>query len=220
MTARIPGRKYWTVPREFPGKTIYLLGGGPSLAGFDLEALRGRPTIAINRTFELAPWADILYFCDARFWRVFGVDVMDVFTGMYAVTLSHVVGPVDFVRHLRSSGKIGLETKPDALRHGNNSGYQAINLAYLLGAKTIVLLGYDMKVAGTRTHAHEGYREPNMDQPTYAHCVAHSLKNRFLPHFKALVDPLAHAGVKVYNANPDSALDCFEKIPPAAALDL
>ena len=57
---------YWSIPPEWTGETAFLLGGGPSLKGFNAECLRGRRVIAINNSWELAPWADVLYFCDEK----------------------------------------------------------------------------------------------------------------------------------------------------------
>ena len=44
----------------------------------------------------------------------------------------------------RIDSKNGDGLGEDCFHYGGNSGYQAVNLAYLLGAKTILLLGFDM----------------------------------------------------------------------------
>ena len=44
----------------------------------------------------------------------------------------------------RIDSKNGDGLGENCLHYGGNSGYQAVNLAYLLGAKTILLLGFDM----------------------------------------------------------------------------
>lgn len=49
----------------------------------------------------------------------------------------------------------GLSNNPEVI-HGLNSGYAALNVAYLKGAKSIALLGFDMKMGSTK-HFHEGY---------------------------------------------------------------
>ena len=106
------------------------------------------------------------------------------------------------VRVLKFTGQRGLELDPSGLRHGSNSGYQAINLAVNLGAKRIVLLGYDMKVNGHRTHWHNEQRQD-------ASVFAGTIRDTMLPHFHTLIDPLKVLGVEVINATPDSALTCF-----------
>ena len=61
-------KPFWSVPREWPGETVFIVGGGPSVLGQDLNALRGRRVIAINSSVHAVPWADILYFADWRWW--------------------------------------------------------------------------------------------------------------------------------------------------------
>lgn len=190
---------YWTVPREWPGETVFILGGGPSLRGFDTEILRGRRVITINNSYLLAPWANVLYYCDRSWWRAHQADALRVFKGKYRVSLGT---SEDGTLRLRSTGANGLERDPAALKHGSNSGYQAIGLAYHFGATRIVLLGYDMHVDGQQTHWHAGH--PNWTPEAQQK----ALKN-FLPRFAHLVEPLKASGVDVINATPGSALKCW-----------
>jgi hypothetical protein len=189
----------WTVPRDWPGETCFLLGGGPSLRGFDASILAGHRVIAINNSWELAPTADALYFCDGGWWRTHGHRAAAGFKGEHIVTLSDIRHPA--VKNIRNAGRVALSTIPHRLAHGSNSGYQAINLAFLFGATRIVLLGYDMKVQPGRTHWHAGHGK---DDHTQSHVLA-----TFAKHFPRLVEPLRAAGVEVLNATPDSALTCW-----------
>jgi uncharacterized Rossmann fold enzyme len=95
------------------------------------------------------------------------------------------------------------------LRDGGNSGYAAINLAYHLGAKRIVLLGFDMQTNGKETHWHEGYPS-TADTETMARLM--------VPNFDTLIDPLEKRKVKVYNASQISKLESFPKISIEEAL--
>jgi hypothetical protein len=193
---------YWRVPRLWEGQTAFILGGGPSLRSVDLGRVQGR-VIAINDAYRLYPAADILYFCDAAWWE--GRNgrrghVKRVFTGERIVTLEN---DFDGVLRLRNTGATGLETEPDGLRHGSNSGYQCINLAYHLGVKRIVLLGYDMRCVDGETHW--GPRP----EPQSAHGFERTLQYAMLPKFESLVDPLREAGVEVLNATAGSRLTCW-----------
>ena len=60
---------FWPVPREWEGETVFIVGGGPSVLGVDLEVLRGRRVIVINSSVYAVPWADFLYFGDWRWWN-------------------------------------------------------------------------------------------------------------------------------------------------------
>jgi hypothetical protein len=98
-------------------------------------------------------------------------------------------------------------TPPDKLSHdperlaGYDAGTSAINLAYLFGAKEIVLLGYDMT----------GGRWLN---DRYKHHLPFPPQKHFDIHMSALPSlskDLEDAGVKVINASPISAVTVFEK---------
>lgn len=85
---------------------------------------------------------------------------------------------------------------------GGNSGYQVINLAYLLGAGKIILLGYDMQMTGGKSHWH-GDHPRNLNRSL---ALANWVKN-----FKVLARDLSEAGVEVINATRETALDCFKR---------
>jgi len=189
----------WSVPREWVGETAYILGGGPSLASVDVRSLPGR-IIVINNSWLLRPDADVLYFCDLAWWQAHGAAVKAGFRGEYIASIGDVHD--EAVKRLRNGGPTGLDLRPDNLRHGSNSGYQAINLAVHFGAARIVLLGYDMKTDGDKTHWHEGHG-------VEAAIVQHGLEKRMIPHFDALVEPLKTEGVEIVNATEGSALKCF-----------
>lgn len=176
---------------EMQGETVFILGGGPSLRGFSMEPLQDHRVIVINDSFRLAPWADCLYFCDMKWWRNRGEEAILTFTGRHIITMDN---QIPGITSLRNTGTRGLETDPSGLRHGHNSGYQCINLAYHFGAKRIVLLGYDMHPTDGRLHWNTDRTERTMDFVN------------MLPHFITLKEPLERAGVEVINATPGSAL--------------
>lgn len=192
------------------GETVYIIGGGPSLMGFDWNRLMGKRTIAINKAILSYPRADALYWTDSRVYGWYKKDI-DSFKGLKYSIRNHSSYPAD-INILRKSNKFGLEEAKDALCHGNNSGYAAINLAYLLGAKRIVLLGYDMHNDGKRSHYHEGYPVPATGDNIY--------RDQFVPGFEILADLLKQKKVEVYNASMTSSLRVWPKITFEQALSL
>jgi hypothetical protein len=69
-------REFWEVPEEWRGATAVCIGNGPSLTQAQVDFTRGARdangrvrVIAINDAFKLAPWADVLYFCDDKWWQ-------------------------------------------------------------------------------------------------------------------------------------------------------
>ena len=188
------------VERRWPGCTVVCFGGGPSLTRADVDVCRGRMrAIAINTAYQLAPWADVLYGCDAKWWAWHrGVPT---FRGLkYA--LEPKAGAWPNAQVLENTGRTGLELAPTGLRHGKNSGYQAINLAVHLGAARIVLLGYDLQL-GPRGEHHWHGAHPNRVAP-------------FLEvdaFFLTLVQPLAALGIEVLNCSRRTALTAFPRRP-------
>ena len=196
-----------SVPRLWTDETVVCLAGGPSLTVEDVEACRDRArVIAIKDAVRLAPWAEVLYSCgdDASSWWQRNVDLHASFTG-----LRYTLDPkaAAWAQVLRDTGMTGLETDPSGLRTGKNSGYQAINLAVHLGARRIVLLGYDMQPDRGRHHWFGAH--PNPIPPPYA---------EFLPCFDSIVEPLRALGVEVVNATRRTALTCFPCVPLLEAL--
>jgi hypothetical protein len=187
-----------SIPPQWAGETAVIIAGGPSVPVNLIARLRGKVrVIAINDSWRLAPWADVLYFCDAPWYRRNLNEIQERFTGRYVVTIAEDRFPG--VTQLRCSGALGLDQDPGSLRHGNNSGYQAIHLAYHFGASRIVLVGYDMHANG-RNHWHN--RDAGRDSKDFNQ----TLQLDMLPCFEYLKQPLLDAGVTVVNASPNSAL--------------
>lgn len=189
---------YPAVPRLWPGSTIVCLGAGPSLTPQDVDLCRGRgPVIAINGSYTMAPWAEVLYACDNKWWLWH--KGAPTFPGLkFALDARARQWPG--VTVLRNTGDSGLELDPTGLRTGRNSGYQAINLAVHLGATRVILLGYDMQ----GDHWHKPH--PDGSRPPFLIC---------LKHFASLVAPLQAAGVEILNCTRRTALTAF----PCVALD-
>ena len=204
-------KQYWTEPELWPGATFAIFAGGPSLTPAQVDACRDRElggskvrTIAINDGYRLAPWADVLYFCDDKWWRWHHQKLAD--WGGLIVRMAG--GHHDFgdarIKVLKNNDTAGLCEFRDGLNTGRNSGYQAINLAVHLGAKRILLLGYDMKggpVENGRVKTHWFGDHPGGTSP--------SVYSTMLPWFDSLLAPLVRRGVEIVNCTPGSEIRCF-----------
>jgi hypothetical protein len=179
------------VPRLWPGGTVACLATGPSLCQADVEAVRGRVdgVIAVNDAHRLAPWADVLYACDAKWWE-WNAGV----PGFQGLRYTLQPRAARWATVLRKTGEHGLELDPGGVRTGKNSGYQAINVAVHLGARRILLLGYDMR------GDHFFGSHPDKSRPPFLLC---------LPIFDTLVAPLRAHGVEVCNCSRRTALRAF-----------
>ena len=194
-----------------PQDVIYCVAGGPSLRGFDFSRLRGRRCVAVNRSFEVVPWAEAVFFMDLRFWNWYARQLLE--TVPESCRIVTAAAGVDHPRVERFVARAagGLETQYGFLRHGNSSGYAAVNLAYHLGARLVFLLGYDMRPdpASGRTHWHDGYPVPQRPDAF----------QRMLRHWQSLESAARRAGLYVANATPGSAIASFPFADPDEALE-
>lgn len=161
-------------------------------------------TIAINRSFELVPWAECLYAADSGFWSTY--PAASKFDGWKFCADPHVryingnVYPVTISADPRTGTRSTemIKGPVGTIGGGSNSGFQAVNLAAQFGASRILLcLDYRGK------HWHE-------DHPR-------SLRNpeqKQLRDWANLLDRqaslLASWGIEVLNMAPDSALRAFK----------
>jgi hypothetical protein len=228
MTATLTVRPVARVPRLWPGQTVVCLGGGSSLTAADAAFCRDKAhVLAIKETGHCsipghvapAPWADILYAADAKFWR-FEKGAPN-FKGLkYSIQQDaqerpELQRPIDEwaaawpdIKVLRDTGSDGLELNPTGLRTGHNSGFQAVNLAFHCGVSRIVLLGYDM------------WRGPDGRQNWFGPHPTHleSQFALFLHKFHSIVEPLKAAGVTVVNASRFTVLNAFPRVHLEEAL--
>lgn len=109
--------------------------------------------LVVNDGYRLAPFADCLYAADDDWWQLHWEQIKaSGFKGQLWCTKETVKArhpEVNYIPHLVQGG---LATDGFYLHTGQpaHSGYQAINLAYLLGARDLILLGYDCHARGKR----------------------------------------------------------------------
>lgn len=194
-----------SIERRWGGATVVCAATGPSLSAGQVQHCREVPTIAVSDAYKLMPWADVLYSCDTRWWDVHGPRALAA--GVTSQRWScHEAGKND---KRAAAAQHGLHLVPGVrgsvfepagfIRYGNNSGFQAINLAILFGAARVLLIGYDMR----GTHFFGRHERP----------LVNTDPGQFIQEFNTAAKKLP-PGVEVVNCTPGSALRCF----PAAAL--
>lgn len=230
--AKKSGPATWTVPRVWEGQDAYLIGGGPSVAKFDLTKVKGRNCIAINTSYKVAPWAQFLYFADHR-WAAWWRHELVQLKKMICVTTATSHRFQFSVRYLKRDRE-NLLTRSQENLCGIDSGMHAVQLAYLLGAKRIFLIGYDMtfeKVSKKIEDEDEEKRVRDLQTPTpipgknttqvipdveaishhhKEHPVPSRLTNyerRFRPQYPVMRTTLAAKGVELLSLTPTSIPD-------------
>lgn len=140
----------------------------------------------------MAPWADALYAMDRAWWRVHLDEVRHAFRGVLWSPLAGIAG----VKKVNFGGSVPP-----------NSGAGAIGLAARLGARRIVLLGYDAQFTDGRAHWHG-------DHP--AGLGNAGSVGQWPKQFRDLARTLI--GVEVVNASRRTALECFPRVSLEDAL--
>jgi hypothetical protein len=190
---------FWSVEREWPGETVFIIGGGPSVLGQDLEALRGRRVIVINSSVYSVPWADFLYFGDWRWWHEDeNRAAIASFRGR-VVTTSRMCSEDKKLLMCRCTKPPGLALARDSLMQKWTSFTAATNLAaHLVGpGGTIVWLGADGQLAadGRQHHYAKPHRwpyRPGCYDKQYADLVT------IIPSLRTL-------RISLFNASPGTA---------------
>jgi len=165
---------------------VFIIGGGPSLTGFNFQCLKDEDTICVNSAVFDVPQPNFFVTKDNAFLRKQLISCLkfekntkknwDVATKIFIacfaegtlqdiggkivdtrLNLTYDLRPMDWV--IKNDKQFGISLSLDDFRCGVDSGYGALQLAVLLSYRRIYFLGYgDMSVQG-KTHYHNRYGE-------------------------------------------------------------
>lgn len=190
---------HWIVPRVEGLKTAYVIGGGPSLKGFDFERLREKYVITTNMAFKDAPWAQIHFIGDCRVVSMNRGEIVQC-PGTVVTTCPDYKDDPE-IMYLTISGREGIELEKRTRIRFVCAGYAAINLAALLGARKIVLLGFDNRQVKGRDNYHDLYPEEMRANPANY--------ETWNSRYNTMRDDLKRNKIKVLNATPSTSLTAF-----------
>ena len=184
---------------------------GPSLTAEICAKLPKQQTIAVSDAGRLLlPDAAILYSCDAAWWThhkgapgfrgerwsSHGSAIHDN---------KREVGQLYGLNLIAGRDGQGFSSDPTVIHYGSNSGFQAVNLALIMGARYVVLVGFDMQGSHFFGNHPRGLR----NSTSYSNFIkAFERAARRMP-----------PGVKIVNATPNSALRCFPMVDLDDALE-
>jgi len=156
----------------------------------------------------MAPWADLLYACDGDWWDEYIDEARkkcqsELWAYDFNASEKYGLNRIEGDTRGKGLGRNGI------IHTGGNSGYQAVNLVYLLEAKKIILLGFDMQRTNGKSHWHG-------DHPQRLNRTS-DMKS-WVQKFNNLARDLREAGIEVINATRETALDCFKRVPLEVAL--
>lgn len=181
-----------------------MIASGPSAGVVPFRKYEGRSrVVAVNESWRLCPWADVLYAHDYDWWNISGGRAYE---GLKIAGQKRAADEFG-LRHVRvRSGDDRILTEyPGEVGSGGNSGFQAINLAVAFGVTRIALVGFDLSLArGLHWH---GSHARGLRNPTDA---ATALWRKRLD---AAAPTLERLGVEVINTSPTSTLTAYRKAP-------
>ena len=175
--------------------------------GPSLEPIHYGPIIAVQDAWRLVPWADVLYGCDPHWWEYHkGTG----FKGEKWSTHNHKSEELETNDKSKAHDQYGVRCvlgcmgnefslDPAVIHFGNNSGFQAINLAILFGCTHITLIGFDMRAVDGKSHFFGNHPQELQTGIDY---------ERFVKYYDCAARKLPDH-IRIVNATPDSALRCF-----------
>tara|TARA_Y100000034_G_C6869179_1_gene396552 strand:+ start:499 stop:1209 length:711 start_codon:yes stop_codon:yes gene_type:complete len=209
------------------GKPGFIVGSGASLSGLDLTDIFSYTVFSINSSIMLMPWkaGDI----HNRFWvsndaLCMGWSYWDKLMSsrcnkiVRTSWLKHFDRVKDFYFfHPRSTSEGVVDEKDDGLAYCS-SVPTSLDIAIKLGINPIFLLGVDHNFPGTNKGSHFWHNFPVKSWPTRKAGGAPpraSQSKVFLYNnmaYGALSGFARHNDIRIFNCNPKSSVNDFEKI--------
>lgn len=180
------------------GRPCVVVASGPSLTADDVDYCRDRAAvIVVNDNYKLAPWADVLYAADPEWW-----DHHQGAASFKGLRVTQDAGAARRWRlnYIESIDRQGFSLEPGVIHRGDNSGFQAVNLAVLASCSPIVLLGFDMKMSGSRRHwfgDHPGAMNKASPYQLFASAFNEAAQR--------------HPELTIWNATRETALECYPR---------
>lgn len=183
-------------------ETVVILAGGPSLSREDVKYVEsfGVDILGVNDAYRICDKLTILYACDRKWWFHHYARISDM--PFRKISLEDAGYPR--IEKMEDDGPGGISLEWPKIRTGRNSGYQAINLAILLGYKRIILLGYDMQYTGGRVHWFGDHPKPLNNAPL-------ERIKYWIMVFNDMKDELPE-DIEIINASRETALECFKRV--------
>jgi hypothetical protein len=187
---------------------VFIYGGGTSLRSFDPNILIDERVIVCNDAYQFGPSiCEVCVFGDFKWFQLHREHIEE-----YAKQ-----GGIVVTNEPKSCNAVGepwlkkMVKQPqglfiDALGWNCNTGAIAINLALILGAETIFLLGFDMCLGSDKK---SNWHTNTLDKPK------ERIYDRFIGNFKVVAEklPKVFPGRKVINVNDNTKLKCFPIVP-------
>lgn len=176
------------LPDILKNKVVTIVGGGPSLKGFDFSRVSGY-VIAVNNSAFFVK-SDMLVALDMN-WQMVHSLFLESYEGIL-VSDRKAAFPAKIIQYTAmAAGSLDW-----TMKKVNLSGFVALSVALHLGAAKVVLLGFDGGYSGQASRYYKG------DRPVNDH--NYSSRNELWNIFKDR---------NIVNVGMESKIESFRKVP-------
>jgi len=198
---------YWTPEPLFAGRSVAVLGNGPSLSMSSVIDLDPRYIIAVNSAIRLCPNAYVLFSRDSSWCHKHAALIDSAWSPLKVTTKMDAAKERGMLLVRMERRESFAAVGHPAIRYGVSSGHAAVSLAIAMGAIEIGLYGFDGRIVEGRSHWHDDYKEPRRE--VYA---------TFVTGWHGWNAAAKAAGVSIWNASPSSAIREFPLLEMAVAV--
>lgn len=176
---------------------LFCIASGPSLTAADCELIRktGVKTVAVNNSWEVAPFCNYIYAGDHKWWAEYH-DKITIRAERWACSR-------------KAANEFCLNYHYAAGPY--NSGMRAIQWGIISGFKKIALLGYDCSVENG-LHWHGPHPESSLRNPNEKKI------KKWQAQFSNVVVWAEQNGVDIVNCSRDTKLTCFPRMTLESAI--
>ena len=189
------------IPHKYRNKKFVLCATGPSLTAEVVEILRKYKDdyiiFGINDSYRIIVFLDEHYACDEKWWSTWGKDFREKYPALSSWAYADNAAEYG-VKVIKGFHNRGLSLRQDKIHYGANSGYQALNIAFLMGGRKFILVGYNMQRLKNKTHFFGDHQGMNNNSPYHL----------FKENFDTIQEPIKNL---VVNCTTNSALNSFRR---------
>ena len=189
------------IQQEYRNKPAILIATGPSLTEGVVETIRKYKNDYIifgcNDSYALVDFLDVHYACDLRWWDHHHEIVEDLRPGLRKITQDEAAAKKYNLELIKGKYQPKLSVDPNHIHYGSNSGYQLLNLAFLMGCNKFILVGYNMQKVANKAHFFGDHPKPMKSNSPYT---------KFVSAFETIQKEIKPF---IVNCTPNSALKNF-----------
>lgn len=200
---------------DWKDEIAVVVASGPSAKRQPLKLLKGKAKVlAIKKSFELVPFADVVYGCDGPWWK--SVLGLQTFGGLKLAYDTSVVDAGWGIQRVKIEDKTSDEVlfkEIGSVGAGGNSGFQALNLVMQFGAKRIILVGIDCSGTNGGEHWYGRNNWGMASNPTEDNY------RRWRKVFAGAAKTAAERGIQIITTSDLTEMKCFPRMQLEEALN-